>query len=172
MSSQVTQPSQQQQPQNPTHGEECDICGIIISRRGDMPRHKRTHAAAEDMDAMLHRCPWEGCTYSSLQKTNTDIHHRTHTKERNQVCPDCDSRFSDPGSLIRHRKTLHGYVPKARKTRQSSTTTSPASSTRGRRRRQPYSHSMSSVSSASSSGLSSPDPTTPTSPSTSDVHSQ
>ncbi|KAG7088843.1 hypothetical protein E1B28_012798 [Marasmius oreades] len=146
-------------PQNHPEGEQCNICGVVIARRGDMPRHKRTHAAVEDKNAMLHRCSWEGCSYSSLQRPNVDTHYRTHTKERNQACPDCDSKFSDPGSLIRHRKNLHGYIPKARKTRQRGSTAAPeqSSSTRGSRRHQPYSRSPST--SSSSSGSSSPEPT-------------
>ncbi|KAF9266393.1 hypothetical protein L218DRAFT_996574 [Marasmius fiardii PR-910] len=158
----------QRTSQKALDGQECDICGVVIARRGDMPRHRRLHAAPEAMDDMLHRCSWKGCTYASLQKPNVQVHYRTHTKERNQVCPDCDSKFSDPGSLIRHRKNLHGYVPTARKKPQRLVNTSSESpgepsspNKRGSIRHQPYSKSdtVSSV----SSGLFL-DPTTPTSP--------
>ncbi|KAF9265219.1 hypothetical protein L218DRAFT_986424 [Marasmius fiardii PR-910] len=148
-------PKSKQKPQNHPDGEQCEQCGAIIARRGDMPRHKRIHAEAAERNAMLHKCSWEGCNYSSLQRPNVDTHYRTHTKERNQACPDCDSKFSDPGSLIRHRKNLHGYVPKPRKKRITTAAPEQSSSTRGSQRHQPYSRSP------STSSSSSPEPTTP-----------
>ncbi|KAG0693908.1 hypothetical protein DFH29DRAFT_962470, partial [Suillus ampliporus] len=43
-------------------------------------------------------------------------HFRTHTRERSKTCPHpgCTFATTDPGSLTRHRKQLHGYEPKAR----------------------------------------------------------
>ncbi|KAK1221163.1 hypothetical protein PQX77_016040, partial [Marasmius sp. AFHP31] len=40
------------------------------------------------------------------------------TKAKTERCPDCDFSTVDPGSLTRHRKRIHGYVPKARRSRQ------------------------------------------------------
>ncbi|EEB94057.1 hypothetical protein MPER_07199, partial [Moniliophthora perniciosa FA553] len=59
--------------------------------------------------------PW--CEFTSLQKSNLNTHLNTHTKVQPYGCPDddCDSAFSDPGSLTRHRKDLHKYVPPPRR---------------------------------------------------------
>ena len=45
------------------------------------------------------------------------------TGEQPHACPDCDEyRTADPGSLTRHRKKVHGYVPKQKSKAQSTTT--------------------------------------------------
>ncbi|KAK0469893.1 uncharacterized protein EV420DRAFT_1634301 [Desarmillaria tabescens] len=82
-------------------------------RKGDMPRHMRTHA--QDKSKLMHRCPV--CGFENMQKSNVDTHIRTHTRQKSQHCPDCTFCTSDPGSLTRHRKRLHGYVPKQRQSR-------------------------------------------------------
>ncbi|KAG2343365.1 hypothetical protein BDR05DRAFT_933380 [Suillus weaverae] len=93
---------------------ECTICHKVISRKADLPRHMRTHA--ENKDDLKHACPYDGCDYKSLQKSNVQTHIRTHTGERSKKCPHPDCLFSttDPGSLTRHRKSEHDYKPKAR----------------------------------------------------------
>ncbi|KAK7060881.1 hypothetical protein VNI00_000614 [Paramarasmius palmivorus] len=145
----------------------CTICGVELARKGDMPRHMRTHS--DNKDSMLHRCPVEGCNFANLQRSNVDTHIRTHTKEKNQQCPDCEFSAVDPGSLTRHRKRKHGYVPKKRKSRKTNAPeanslsnnaeeddgdddTPPATSSRASRRHHPYrAPSVQSSSSASGS---------------------
>lgn len=65
----------------------------------------------------MHACPYEGCDYRTLQKSNVQTHIRTHTRERSKTCPHSECPFctTDPGSLTRHRKSEHGYKPKARR---------------------------------------------------------
>ncbi|KAJ3932744.1 MAG: hypothetical protein NXY57DRAFT_1060957 [Lentinula lateritia] len=91
---------------------QCEICHAIIARRQDFPRHMRIHS--DKRDEIIFKCPWPGCAYESLQRSNVDIHHRIHTQEKSKACPDCDFTTSDPGSLTRHRKRFHGYQPKAK----------------------------------------------------------
>ncbi|KAJ7585223.1 hypothetical protein C8J56DRAFT_1053613 [Mycena floridula] len=102
----------------PGGGAFCVICDKFISRRGDMPRHRRTHLPVRDKFKLMHRCPFTGCRYQNLQKSNVDTHIRTHTGDKTQACPDCDFRTADPGSLTRHRKRIHDYVPRSRKSPQ------------------------------------------------------
>ncbi|KAG2096699.1 uncharacterized protein F5147DRAFT_375356 [Suillus discolor] len=94
---------------------ECSVCRKVISRKADLPRHMRTHA--ENKEAFMHACPYDGCDYKTLQKSNVQTHIRTHTRERSKTCPhpECPFSTTDPGSLTRHRKSEHGYKPKARR---------------------------------------------------------
>ncbi|KAJ4000326.1 hypothetical protein F5050DRAFT_562950 [Lentinula boryana] len=94
----------------------CDLCGTKVARKGDLPRHMRSHLSAEEKFSKSYACPYDGCTYRSLQKGNVDTHIRTHTKEKIK-CPTCDFETPDPGSLTRHRKRRHEYVPEPRKPR-------------------------------------------------------
>lgn len=52
-----------------------------------------------------------------MRKTSPKFFFSTKTK--NQICPepDCDFKTCDPGSLTRHRKRHHRYVPKPRRRR-------------------------------------------------------
>ncbi|KAI3619678.1 transcriptional repressor ctcf-like [Moniliophthora roreri] len=154
--------------QKPTTPEDltCKLCGLELARKGDLPRHMRTHS--DNKDAMLHRCPVEGCNFANLQRSNVDTHIRTHTKEKTHHCPDCDFSAVDPGSLTRHRRRKHNYIPKPRKSRATNTTTPPPESSssttatsRKSRRHQPYPHSRANSSpspSASASASLSPRP--------------
>ncbi|KAL0579330.1 hypothetical protein V5O48_002663 [Marasmius crinis-equi] len=119
-------------------GIECTICGSVLARNGDLARHMKTHS--KNKNQILHRCPWEGCTFANLQKSNVDTHYRTHTGDKNQCCPDCDFATVDPGSLTRHRKRWHQYVPKSRKARGSSGSqkSNATTSTRTNHRHKPY----------------------------------
>ncbi|KAJ3995061.1 hypothetical protein F5050DRAFT_373455 [Lentinula boryana] len=65
----------------------------------------------------MHRCPYAECNFENLQKSNVETHIRTHTKSKTNNCPDCDFTTVDPGSLTRHRKRIHGYIPKTRRSR-------------------------------------------------------
>jgi hypothetical protein len=69
---------------------ECDECGLIISRKADLKRHKRTHLNKGEVyvvpgsrNASLltvvyrgHKCPHPGCGHYSLQKSNLVTHMR------------------------------------------------------------------------------------------------
>ncbi|KAJ8077798.1 hypothetical protein PM082_002232 [Marasmius tenuissimus] len=100
----------------PRGSSQCTICHVVISNKTDMPRHMKIHS--ENRDKLMHRCPYPDCKFENLQKSNVETHIRTHTKAKTERCPDCDFSTVDPGSLTRHRKRIHGYVPKARRSRQ------------------------------------------------------
>lgn len=48
---------------------------------------------------------------------STDCPPFSSLKIKNKFCPDCPNAFTDPGSLTRHRKRRHNYVPEPRKAR-------------------------------------------------------
>ncbi|KAG2349614.1 hypothetical protein BDR05DRAFT_240909 [Suillus weaverae] len=94
---------------------DCPVCHKSISRKADLPRHIRTHD--EHKEAFMHACLFPNCDYKTLQKSNLQTHIRTHTRERSKTCPHLGCAFAttDPSSLTRHRKRLHSYEPKARR---------------------------------------------------------
>ncbi|KAE9406927.1 hypothetical protein BT96DRAFT_915075 [Gymnopus androsaceus JB14] len=93
----------------------CPACGAVVSNRTDLPRHMRIHS--NDKQKFMHRCPYPNCNFENLQRSNVETHIRTHTKNKTNNCPDCDFITADPGSLTRHRKRLHAYVPQMRRSR-------------------------------------------------------
>ncbi|KAG6331342.1 hypothetical protein ID866_7745 [Astraeus odoratus] len=115
----------------------CHVCGKELSRKADLPRHMLTHAS--NKEELMIPCPYKGCSYKALQRSNLATHLHTHTGERPNKCrhPGCSYTTSDPGSLTRHRKSVHGYEPKVKKSN------SPAEKSREEPRRQrrhsPYS---------------------------------
>ncbi|KAJ3872526.1 hypothetical protein F5051DRAFT_153338 [Lentinula edodes] len=94
----------------------CDECGTKVARSGDMRRHMRKHLSAAEKLSKSYACPFDGCNFKNLQKGNVDTHIRTHTKEKKK-CPSCNFETPDPGTLTRHRKRRHEYVPEPRKPR-------------------------------------------------------
>ncbi|KAL4080127.1 hypothetical protein V8B97DRAFT_697599 [Scleroderma yunnanense] len=130
----------------------CHICGKTLSRKADLPRHMRTHAA--NKDELMFPCPYEGCGYKALQRSNLATHLHTHTGERPNKCchPGCTYSTSDPGSLTRHRRSVHGYEPKAKKSNFSVETARKES--RRTRRHSPHSVPSPSSSDGSASSIS------------------
>ncbi|KAI9572516.1 hypothetical protein HD554DRAFT_1549045 [Boletus coccyginus] len=92
---------------------DCHVCGKTISRKTDLGRHLKTHST--NKAELMHTCPYyPECTYKTLQRSNLRTHLNVHSRERPNKCPEggCAFATSDPGSLTRHRKELHGYRPK------------------------------------------------------------
>ncbi|KAJ4469128.1 hypothetical protein C8R41DRAFT_629263 [Lentinula lateritia] len=94
----------------------CEECWTKVARSGDMRRHMRKHLSAAEKLSKSYACPFDGCNFKNLQKSNVDTHIRTHTKEKKK-CPSCNFETPDPGTLTRHRKRRHEYVPEPRKSR-------------------------------------------------------
>ncbi|KAF5381696.1 hypothetical protein D9615_005591 [Tricholomella constricta] len=112
--------------------EPCEVCGLIIRYKADVPRHNRLH----DKEAMMYKCTFPNCQYQNLQKSNLNTHMSTHTGEKPHACPepDCAFRTADPGSLTRHRKKVHAYVPM----KHNGTKAKLTASTKKSRRHDPY----------------------------------
>ncbi|KIK57353.1 hypothetical protein GYMLUDRAFT_247001 [Collybiopsis luxurians FD-317 M1] len=68
----------------------CELCGTKVARKGDVPRHMQSHLSAEEKASISYSCPYEDCSYKSLQKVNVDTHIRKHTKVKDLQCPACD----------------------------------------------------------------------------------
>ncbi|KAJ4480202.1 hypothetical protein J3R30DRAFT_3470175 [Lentinula aciculospora] len=71
----------------------------------------------------MHRCPSESIfpmSFSHASRTQQTRFLRISgisTKSKTNNCPNCDFTTVDPGSLTRHRKRIHGYIPKTRRSR-------------------------------------------------------
>ncbi|KAF9073212.1 hypothetical protein BDP27DRAFT_1360422 [Rhodocollybia butyracea] len=124
----------------------CPECGTVLARRDDMRQHMHAHGLG--MTEVRSHCPWPNCVFTAIQTANLDRHFRIHIQDKCEICPDCFFKTCDPAALVKHRKRIHGYVPKARKPRTRKIRTSASSS------------SNSTVSSTSSESVS---PTSPTS---------
>ncbi|KAH7878696.1 uncharacterized protein C8R40DRAFT_1090767 [Lentinula edodes] len=109
----------------------CEFCGARVARPCDLHRHMQKHLRGEERASRSFSCPYSNCDFQSLQKGNMDTHIRSvHTRIKDQECPDCEFATADPGSLTRHRKRRHEYVPERRKPRAEQTlSTSSASGT-------------------------------------------
>ncbi|KAF9069607.1 hypothetical protein BDP27DRAFT_1402464 [Rhodocollybia butyracea] len=94
---------------------QCQECGTIVGHHYDLRRHMLIHGIGKN--PLKHKCLWENCDFETLQKSNLNTHHRMHLKDKSKVCPECSFKTTDPASLIRHRKRIHGYVPKPRRAR-------------------------------------------------------
>ncbi|KAI0642868.1 hypothetical protein C8Q79DRAFT_192463 [Trametes meyenii] len=96
----------------------CDVCQKDVKR--DFSRHMLQHGEP------IIPCPYSGCTHRFNQRQNLQSHidkwhlgirrhacHHEWVDERGHISP-CVATFDDQGALTRHRKNMHGYVPKAR----------------------------------------------------------
>ncbi|KAJ8077750.1 hypothetical protein PM082_002183 [Marasmius tenuissimus] len=86
----------------------------ITNEMANMPHQKEIGSQNRDEFRMLHRRPYPDWRYENLRTSGVMRHIRTRTKKKTEPCPDCDFSSVDPGTLTRHRKRIHGYVPKAR----------------------------------------------------------
>ncbi|KAG7088516.1 hypothetical protein E1B28_012500 [Marasmius oreades] len=93
----------------------CPICLKLISRKNDLNRHLLTHN--KDKSTYPYRCPYPNCEFRSLQESNLKTHYKIHTGVKDKKCSHAECLFatSDPGSLTRHRKRKHDYVPLPRR---------------------------------------------------------
>ncbi|CAL1708544.1 unnamed protein product [Somion occarium] len=107
----------------------CPDCDIFIPV-GFKDHIYNTHYKGKPLSSndTIHRCSfWPDCEKWFFQRSNLATHEKTHTRTKDLRCPHlissrsssrslvlCDSKFGDPGSLTRHRKRRHGYVPKSR----------------------------------------------------------
>ncbi|KAH8109121.1 hypothetical protein DFH11DRAFT_1747348 [Phellopilus nigrolimitatus] len=101
-------------PPNMVKAIVCPECDRAFDRKHELNRHMMTHSS--DVDALKMPCPYEGCSYRTLQKSNVKTHIiARHLKLRPQKCTigDCESAFADGASLIRHEKAKHKFFRKA-----------------------------------------------------------
>ncbi|KAF9071336.1 hypothetical protein BDP27DRAFT_1361900 [Rhodocollybia butyracea] len=97
------------------YSSQCPECGIVLARRDDMRQHMRAHGLG--MTEVRSHCPWPNCVFTAIQTANLDRHFRIHIQDKCEICPDCFFKTCDPAALVKHRKRIHAYIPKARKPR-------------------------------------------------------
>ncbi|KAN0131799.1 hypothetical protein V8E53_010327 [Lactarius tabidus] len=93
-----------------TNGFKCPDCGMTLSGRSVLRRHRRTqHPDGTEFTA---HCPYPSCEYKADQRSNLNAHMNVrHSNEPRYPCPDCGKGCTDPGARFRHRKTAHGHQP-------------------------------------------------------------
>ncbi|KAF7318156.1 C2H2-type domain-containing protein [Mycena chlorophos] len=86
-------------------------CDWSFDRASDLDRHGDIHLTKAERDAKKLPCPYEGCTYRTLQRVNLKTHMNTHTGDKPFECPTpgCTYASSDRSCLYRHRQSHHGY---------------------------------------------------------------
>ena len=73
-------------------------CGKYFKSTGDLNRHVKTHNAI-----LLYHCDF--CTYSNVDKRNTESHMRTHVKgNKRYSCPLCGKKFRFSTQKLRHKQ--------------------------------------------------------------------
>ncbi|KAI6176652.1 (spotted green pufferfish) hypothetical protein [Aphelenchoides bicaudatus] len=83
---------------------ECRICGKTYTRQENLRTHTRKHNNERPF-----RC--SVCQKAFMSSSDRGKHQsRTHTDEKNYKCPvnNCVKRYTDPSSLRKHLKTVHG----------------------------------------------------------------
>ena len=102
----------------------CDVvlpngnrCDKAYSRVENLKTHYRSHSGEKP-----YPCQFEGCNKAFSNASDRAKHqNRTHSKEKPYTCwawPECQKAYTDPSSLRKHIKTVHGtdyYVETKRK---------------------------------------------------------
>ncbi|KAH0826317.1 hypothetical protein J3R83DRAFT_5263 [Lanmaoa asiatica] len=135
---------------------DCDICGKTISRKADLRRHLKTHAINREELYVHHPRIFRRDATLTGPKQNACLPLHWISRERPNHCPEegCDFSTSDPGSLTRHRRDLHGYEPKANSNSGNHPSAITRKVARKQRRISPYNTSTTSTTSPESSARS------------------
>lgn len=82
-------------------------CDKAYSRVENLKTHSRSHSGEKP-----YPCTFEGCSKAFSNASDRAKHqNRTHSKEKPYVCwayPVCQKAYTDPSSLRKHIKTVHG----------------------------------------------------------------
>ncbi|EJD02550.1 uncharacterized protein FOMMEDRAFT_167777 [Fomitiporia mediterranea MF3/22] len=103
---------------------QCKICSKVFKRMYALERHMIVHDPHRER--FEHKCPYNGCRFSSLQKSNVKTHIAAVHEKIKHTCTlprisdnpfdlgretseKCLRIFSDAPALIRHEKRAHGF---------------------------------------------------------------
>ncbi|XP_065365382.1 zinc finger protein 184-like [Calliphora vicina] len=83
----------------------CDVCGIQVSNKYELNRHKKLIHIEESLKEQ--KCPY--CPKISANKNSHKQHiHYAHKSERKHACQLCDKKFKRPHELKEHLSTHTG----------------------------------------------------------------
>jgi len=101
-----------------SNGNRCDKA---YSRVENLKTHLRSHSGEKP-----YPCQFEGCSKAFSNASDRAKHqNRTHSKEKPYICwafPECQKAYTDPSSLRKHIKTVHGtdYYTETKRKRNAS----------------------------------------------------
>lgn len=96
-------------------------CDKAYSRSENLKTHYRSHSGEKP-----YPCQHEGCTKAFSNASDRAKHqNRTHSNQKPYVCwafPECQKAYTDPSSLRKHIKTVHGtdYYTETKRKRNAS----------------------------------------------------
>lgn len=96
-------------------------CDKAYSRVENLKTHHRSHSGEKP-----YPCQFDGCAKAFSNASDRAKHqNRTHSKEKPYVCwayPECEKAYTDPSSLRKHIKTVHGteYYTETKRKRNAS----------------------------------------------------
>lgn len=85
-------------------GWKCAVCGLTLSNKWNLKQHIRDKHWKE----RPHKCHL--CSYETSRKNNLTTHLKTHTDIRPFACTQCDKKYFNKHSLMKHMNKFHLQV--------------------------------------------------------------
>ncbi|XP_041376427.1 zinc finger protein Xfin-like [Gigantopelta aegis] len=77
----------------------CDICGMVFPLEKQVVHHMKRHGERK------FSCPYKGCAWKFVLKSELKVHIYSHTGEKKYLCDTCGNGFATKTRLVRHVRT-------------------------------------------------------------------